>query len=152
MALVYFVDGANDPVPSGDAYAIRIDVEAIMSANASTCGWFLLTDDEKDNLIKTTTKKINWLFTKGNPVDDAQPLKFPLTDLVVDTEDQRAVRYYSIDEQKERLLRAVTNQIEADLQKGSISQASFSQGRESTVDRAFDLHAFTRAAISRFTE
>lgn len=150
LPLVYFVDGSNVPVADGNAYAERLTIDSILGLNAATCQWAALSDDKKDLSIIAATLKLDTLFTKGDPVDDTQPLSFPLDRLVVDTGEQRAVRYYSIDEQKKQLSRAVANQIEGDLQKGSISQVSISQGQDSVTDIGYDIHQLASQALSRF--
>lgn len=150
LPLIYFVDGSNVPVVTGNAYAERLTINSILGLNASTCQWAIISNDDKDLAIIAATLKLDTLFTKGDPVDDTQPLSFPLDNLVVDTGDQRAVRYYSIDEQKKQLSRAVANQIEGDLQKGSISQITDSLGSDSAVDIGYDIHQLASQAISRF--
>lgn len=153
--LIYFVDGPNDdPVGDGNAYAERAAMTLVLGANAATCGWDKLTEDEQDEFIKALTLKLDSLATKGEPVDDItpQPLNFPLERLTDANGDQRAVRYYAIKEQKKLLLMAMSTQAEADLQKGSISQVSVSSKSQTVSDKAFSIHSIARQHLTRFLE
>ena len=150
MALEYFLLPDNEtPNPVGDAYTTRARMDIILGSNVATCAWAQLGDDAKDDLIKAETSKLDGLSTCGSPVDDAQPLNFPLTGLSLGY-DPRAIRAYSIAEQVKKLERAMANQIEADIQKGSISQLSTSQGRETVKDLMFDIHPMAKRALARF--
>ena len=93
MAQEYFLDGNNDPVPTGDSYALRSKIDQWFLPFKGSCVWDIKTDDQKDNLIKAVTIKIDGKLPKGDKVDDTQPLNFPLENL---TDEESQMKYYEI--------------------------------------------------------
>jgi len=149
MALIYFLDGSDEPAAAGDSYAAVTDIDAGFLGLPCFLTWSSMTTEQKENIIKAVTLQIDQVVPRGYYVDSAQPLIFPRTGLA-DDYDARSVEFFGLPALKKSLIQAVAVQIEANIQKGSISQLSISQGRRSYTDKHFNLHPFARNVISRW--
>lgn len=115
MALTYFVDVDNDdaPVPDADSYADFDKVDILMEWSPL---WRSLDTTRKERMIMMATQHIDCAFLwGGDPVsaDTAeQTLAFP-RDFGISDDDQP--NYFTIAEQKRRLLSSVRHIIDKSL-------------------------------------
>lgn len=121
MALVYFIDGSNDPVLNADAYTEVLKADLFLSFMPA---WNILTTEQKEDKIKHATALVDSASYGGAPVSDSdeQTLQFPR--LFEGTNES----IFQIVEQKRRLLRATCAQIEYNLNRQGLGTLSFSRG------------------------
>ncbi len=144
MALVFFVDGNNDPVLTGDAYATVEQIDDVLSFN-DCIAWPNLTLTEKEDKIKAMTRKIDDAYQTlyGEVFDVAQPLNFPRKGV-------GSSLAFGVDNQKAHLRNYIAAQIEYELLKQGIGVLQLSQGRESVVARQQITAREALASINRY--
>ena len=145
MALTYFVDSNNDPVPTGDSY---ITVEMV-DDNFSSGGcqpWAAKTTTEKEDYLKSLTRRIDVTYIfYGVKVDTTtpQPLQFP-------RQIGGDIDTFGVEAQKKELFNYLISQIEYEFVKLPIGIFSQSQGRQSVTARQQTIPRESLHAIQRF--
>ncbi len=150
--LIYFLDGADAPELTGNAYAEAADIDLAMKSFPCVNLWENLLPADQIDAIVAITAQLDAMVPRGHQVDVDQPLIFPRDGLLdpSDDFDNRNTEHYGIKTLKKHLIQAVAIQIEANIFKGSISQLSIGQGKTSVVDKHFQIHPFARQQLKRW--
>lgn len=115
MALIYFVNGSNVPVVNADSYADFNKIDVLLEWSPI---WRSLSTPLKERRIQMATQHIDAAFQyAGERIDTNianQTLEFPRDFGVPDT-DTDTPNYFTIAEQKRRLLNAVRHIIDKSL-------------------------------------
>lgn len=131
MALVYFLDGNDAPQSTGNAYARVQNIDDKLTFASSCISWVNKTAVEKEELIKSITRRIDKMYTfYGEIVDDTtpQPLAFPRDK--IGFED-----FFGVQHQKAMLINYIGAVIEYELSKIPIGAHSLSMGATAVVPR-----------------
>ncbi|HRP70303.1 MAG TPA: hypothetical protein PLY93_12275 [Turneriella sp.] len=124
MILTYYLDSSLNPVPTGNAFGRASKVHTLLNWHPR---WQYLSPNEMRRKIVTASAQLDNLSYKGSKADPAQPMQFPRS--------MGQDPAFSLDEQIRRLLSALVQQVEYNLNRAGMGMPQYGHGNEQFTAR-----------------